>query len=158
MKLFIKRDVSDTSSAFTVFDELGHEKYYSLNLKSKTNKTLVITDTEKNIVAKIRQIPFGGAKSFVFKVGKSHITFVIAITSKGIYSNFYGNNWHINGEIASKNFSILDVDNTVIASNKKYGEYSELTVTDTVNELYSIATSICVNMINTVDKLAIQAV
>ena len=158
MKLFIKRDISDICSMFIISDELGNEKYYSLNLKSKTNKTFVITDTQRNVLAKVRQIPFGGAKSFVFKIGKSHTTFVIAITSKGVYSNFYGNNWHINGEIASKNFSILDVDNTVIAINKNCGEYSELTVIDTANELYCIATSICINMINTVDKLVIQAV
>lgn len=158
MKLFIKRDISDTSSMFIISDELGNEKYYSLNLKSKTNKAFAITDTQRNVLAKVRQIPFGGAQSFVFKVGKSHITFVIAITSKGVYSNFYGNNWHINGDIASKNFSIFDVDNTVIAINKNFGEYSELTVTDSTNELYTIATSICINMINTVDKFAIQAV
>ena len=94
----------------------------------------------------------------MFKAGKSHITFVIAITSKGVYSNFYGNNWHINGEIASKNYSIVDVDNTVIAINKNQGNQCELTVYDSNNELYSIATSVCINMLNTVDKLAIQAV
>ena len=158
MKLFIKRDISDPKSMFTIFDELGREKYYSLNLKSKSNKTFAITDLQRNVIVKIRQIPFGGAKSFVFKAGKSHITFVIAITSKGVYSNFYGNNWHINGEIASKNYSIVDVDNTVIAINENQGNQCELTVYDSNNELYSIATSVCINMLNTVDKLAIQAV
>ena len=158
MKLFIKRDISDPKSMFAIFDEFGNEKYYSLNLKSKSNKTFAITDIQKNVIVKIRQITFGGTKSFVFKAGKTHITFVIAVTSKGIYSNFYGNNWHIIGEIASKNFSIIDVDNTVIATSKKCGDYCELIVFDIENELYSIATSICINTINTVDKLAIQAV
>ncbi len=158
MKLFIKRDISDTSSMFTVSDELGKEKYYSMNLKSKTNKGFAITDTQRRVIAKVRQLHFGGAQSFVFKVGKSHITFVIAITSKGVYTNFYGNNWHICGDVKSKNYTIIDVDNTTIAENKNYGEYCELTVLDTANELYCVLTSICTNMINTVDKLAIQAV
>ena len=158
MKLFIKRDISDTGSMFTVSDELGNEKYYSMNLKSKTNKAFVITDTRRCVLAKVRQLHFGGAQSFVFKVGKSHITFVIAIISKGVYTNFYGNNWHICGDIRSKNYSILDVDNTPIAENKNCGKYCELTVLDSVNELYSVLTSICTNMINTVDKFAIQAV
>lgn len=158
MKLFIKRDISDTGSMFTVSDELGNEKYYSMNLKSKTNKAFVITDTRRCVLAKVRQLHFGGAQSFVFKIGKSHITFVIAITSKGVYTNFYGNNWHICGDIRSKNYSILDVDNTPIAENKNCGKYCELTVLDSVNELYSVLTSICTNMINTVDKFAIQAV
>lgn len=158
MKLFIKRDISDTSSMFTVSDEFGNEKYYSMNLKSKTNKAFVIMDTQRRVLAKVRQLNFGGAQSFVFKAGKSHITFVIAITSKGVYTNFYGNNWHICGDVKSKNYSIFDVDNTLIAENKNCGKYCELIVLDSVNELYSVMTSICTNMINTVDKFAIQAV
>ena len=158
MKLFIKRDISDTNSMFTVSDELGNEKYYSLNLKSKTKKAFVITDTQRQTLAKVRRIHFGNAQSFVFKAGKMHITFVLAVTSKGVYTNYYGNNWHICGDVKSKNYTILDVDNTPIAENKNCGEYCELNVSDSANELCSVMTSICINMMNTVDKLVIQAV
>lgn len=158
MKLFIKRDISDTDSAFTVFDELGCEKYYAVFTKAKSRNNLVLTDTQNNVVAAIRRLPFVGAKSFVLKAGKAHLTFVIVITSKGVYCNFYGNNWHINGDIASKNFSIFDVDNSVISTHKNCINSSEINIFDKSNELFCIATSICLSLINTVDKLAIQAV
>ncbi len=158
MKLFIKRDISAGDSAFTVFDELGKEKYYVLFTKTKSTVSLKITDTQNNTVVTIRKLPIVGTNTFVFRKRKNHITFVIVKSSKGIFCNYYGNNWHINGEITTKNFSIIDVDNSVIAIQRKCGEALELNITEDKNELYCICTSVCINLINTVDKLAMQAV
>ena len=107
---------------------------------------------------KIRKIPIVGTHTFTFKAGKHHITFVMIISSNKILGYYYGNNWHINGEIAKSNFSIIDVDNSVLATLKKHPDYIELNITDDSDELYCVATSICTNLINTVDKLAMQAV
>lgn len=160
MKLFIKRDISADDLGFIVFDELGKEKYYAVfaKTKSKIKFNFVLTDTQKNISAKIRQIPLVGTNTFVFKVGKDHLTFVVVITTNGVFCNFYGNNWHINGDVASKNFTILDVDNSVISTHKNCINCSEVNINDKSNELYCIATSICISLINTVDKFAMQAV
>lgn len=158
MKLFLKRDISTADSAFTVFDELGFEKYYAIFLKSKSTVKINITDTKGNIVLKIRKLPIVGTCTFVFKSGKKQITFVVVCSSKGIFCNYYGNNWHIKGSVASKSYSIIDVDNSLIASQKNCGESYELTITDELNELNCIATSICLSLINTVDKFEVQTV
>lgn len=160
MKLLIKRDVSASNSEFTIYDELGSPKYYAefVRQKTKTKPSILITDAEHNVKAKIRQLPIVGTNTFVFKVGKSHITFVVVPTSKGVYSYFYGNNWHIHGEIITGSFSIIDVDNSVISSQQKCGAYRELSITDDSNELYCISASICTSLINTVDRLAVQTV
>lgn len=160
MKLFIKRDDSASKAICTVYDELGNPKYYASfqKMKPKSNVTIVLKNTQNNVIAKIRQLPIVGTNTFVFKVGKSHVTFVTVLTQKGIHSYFYGNNWHIKGEVITKNFSIIDVDNSVILSQKNCGDSYELTITDSSNELYCIATSICVSLINTVDNFAVQAV
>ncbi|MEE0913933.1 MAG: hypothetical protein U0L76_05055 [Ruminococcus sp.] len=158
MKLFIKRDISTGDSGFTVFDELGYEKYYAVFLKSKSTVKINLTDTKNNIVLKIRKLPMVGANTFVFKADKQQLSLVVVCSSKGIFCNYYGKNWHIQGEIASKHYSIIDVDNSVIASQKNCGESVEITIPDKSNELNCIATSICLSLINTVDKFAVQAV
>ena len=158
MKLFIKRNISPDKSCFTVFDEYGNEKYNATFTGSKSVSKLIVSDNADKTVLKIRKIPIVGTHTFAFKSGKHHITFVMIISSNRILGYYYGNNWHINGEIAKGNFSIIDVDNTVIATQSKHTRYIELNITDDSDELYCVATSICTNLINTVDKFAMQAV
>ena len=158
MKLFIKRNTSPDKSCFTVFDEYGNEKFNATFTGSKSVSKLIVSDNADKTVLKIRKIPIVGTHTFAFKSGKHHITFVMIISPNGILGYYYGNNWHINGEIAKGNFSIIDVDNTVIATQSKHTRYIELNITDDSDELYCVATSICTNLINTVDKFAIQAV
>lgn len=158
MKLFIKRNISPDKSCFTVFDEYGNEKYNATFTGSKSVSKLIVSDNADKTVLKIRKIPIVGTHTFAFKSGKHHITFVMIISPNGILGYYYGNNWHINGEIANGNFSIIDVDNSVIATLRKHTDYSEINITDDCDELYIVATSICTNLINTVDKFAMQAV
>lgn len=158
MKLFIKRDVSVNDSAFTVFDECGKEKYYSLLSNNKSKAKITITDTNNNTVSKIRLIPFFNTETFLIKSDKCNITLLVIMSSKGIFCKVYGMNWRINGDITNKNFSILDVDNSVIATHKNSMGYAEVMVYDKSNELSSIALSLCISMINTVDKRVAQAV
>lgn len=158
MKLFIRRDVSAGNSCFTVFDESGNEKYKAVFSSNRQNGSMSVFDNKKNVVLKIRKVPLVGTHTFAFKAGKSHITFVTVISQNNFHCNYYGSNWHLCGNVMSGNFSIIDVDNTVISSQIKYADYLELDVINNENELYCMATSICLNLINTVDKLAIQAV
>ena len=58
----------------------------------------------------------------------------------------------------TKNFSIIDVDNSVISSQQNCGGSVELDITDESNELYCISASVCTSLINTVDKFAVQSV
>ena len=158
MKLFIKRNTSPDKSCFTIFDEHGNEKYNASFTGSKSVSKLIVSDNTDKAVLKIRKIPIVGTHTFAFKAGKQHITFVMIISSNQILGYYYGNNWHINGEIAMGNFSIINVDNSVIATLRKHTDYSELNITDDSDELYCVASSICTNLINTVDKLVMQAV
>ena len=158
MKLFIKRDVSINNLAFTVFDEYGKEKYYSLISKNKSKSKIIIADTRNNIVSSMHKMSFFNTETFLIKSDKSNITLVVILTSKGLFCKVYGINWHICGNIANKNFSILDVDNSVIATHKNSMNYAELMIYDKSNELSSIALSLCISMINTVENRVAQAV
>lgn len=160
MKLFLKRDLSASDTEFVFFDESGNEKYLSKHKKTKVTSKLniIIYDATGSKVARIRQLPIVATSTFVLKVNKSHMTFVVVPTTKGIYSYFYGKNWHINGDIAAKNFTVIDVDKSVVFSHRQKSRYCELEFSDAANELYCAATSICANLINTVGKSAVKAV
>lgn len=159
MKLHLKRDVSADGAGFAVFDESGREKYRAVSVKTKVTKktNLFLLDGNGNTAAKIRRLPIVGTYTFVLKVSKSHITFVIVPTKNGILSYFYGNNWHINGSIAAKNFTIIDVDKSVVLSHRKHADYCTLEIFDEDNELYCVAAAICANLINTIEKPVVQA-
>lgn len=159
MKLHLKRDLSASDAGFTVFDESGMEKYRAVSVKTKVTKktNLLLLNSQGETAAKIRRLPIVGTYTFVLKVAKSHITFVIVPTKNGILSYFYGNNWHINGSIAAKNFTIIDVDKSVILSHRKHADYCTLEIFDEDNELYCVAASICANLINTIEKPVVQA-
>ena len=160
MRLFLKRDVSLGESAFVVYDELGKNKYFAQVGKTKVGGkyNILITDADGNTAAKIRELPIVGTKTFVFKVNKKHITLVVLPTANGLSCNFYGNNWLISGELASKNFTIIDVDKSVILRHIKHTDYCELEIERESAELYCVAASVCANLINTVEKFAVQAV
>ncbi len=158
MKLYIKRDTSVNNSAFIIFDELGCEKFYISPKKAGSDLSILIIDKSNNILGKIRRLPILGTKSYVFRLGKNRIAFTCIPVKNGINCRYYGKNWHILGDLISKNFSIADVDNTVIATHTKNLADCELNVKNPADELYCLATAICINLINTVDNRITQAV
>lgn len=163
MKLFIRRDISSSDICFVIFDELGKEKYSAMLKKSrhsvsKNSIKLDLIDEHKTVVARIRQLPIVGVRSFSLKTDKSAATLVIMTALNSAQCRFYGSNWHIVGNIAAKEFTIIDVDNAVISAQHKHNSGYELMIQDSVNELIALLTALCINMINTVDNRIIQAV
>lgn len=163
MKLFVNRDISACDICFEIYDELGREKYKAVQRRAaqavqKKTAGLDIIDNGKAVCARIRQLPIVGVSSFSLKTPKTAATLVIMNAHAGVSCKFYGNNWHILGDIASKEFSIIDVDNAVIASQGKKSSGFELEIADPENELICLAAALCINMINTVDKPAFQTV
>ena len=160
MKLFIKRDASASDREFVICDASGNEKYTVVSVTSKVtaNANLQIRDANGNVGARIRRLPIPGTMTFVLKAYGTHINFVIVPTQKGVYSYFYRNNWHVSGDIAAKNFTVIDVDKTVILHHRKHADHCTLEYFDRDNELYCVTAAICANLINTVEKPVIKAV
>ena len=154
MRLFIKRDKSSNEQDFVIFSESGDERYRTQRKKSGSEKSMniKICGTDGQIRAKIRKMPFPATNIFVLRADKSRITFVVVPTKNGLLSYFYGNNWHVSGSIETKNFSVIDVDKSVVFSHMRHSGYTELEINDEANELLCVAASVCVNMINTVEK------
>ena len=160
MRLFLKRNTFDDSCCFTVFDESEEVKYVASHVSSMriARHRLAVADSAGEVVAKIRRLPLVGTDTYVLKFQRRHVTFVTLPTPNGSRSFFYGSNWRVTGEILSKNFSIIDVDKTLLLAHRKHADYCELLIPDERNELFCVAMSVCVNLFNTIESPALQAV
>ena len=160
MTMYLKRDVSADNRCFVVFDAMGAERYLVSKPSSglMTKFKLVITDASGREAAKIRRVPLVGTVTYVLRFGRKHVTLVTVPTTTGVSAYFYGSNWHIVGEFAARNFSIIDVDKTLISEIRRHADYCELNIPDSSNELFCVAASVCASLINTIDSPALQAV
>lgn len=156
MKLFIKRDVSPSGEDFVIFGESGDERYKTVCHNPKTSFNIAVSDSSGNAAAKIRRLSLAGANVFVIRAYKSRITLVVVPSKGGAYSYFYGSNWHVCGNIASKNFSVIDVDKSVVFSHIRHSKYCELDIIDEKNELFCVAAAVCVNMLNIAENRALK--
>lgn len=158
MKLFLRRNVSADNNIFSVFDEQGFEKYNIVSKKANSNSDFAIQNTDGQAVCRIRRLPVAGTNIYLFKADKKRIAFIRTLIADGIKCHYYGNNWHVIGNISAKNFSVVDVDNSLIATHKKVMSDYELNIFDSKNEMFCIATSLCIDLINTIDNRAAQAI
>lgn len=158
MKLYIRRNTSADNAAFDIYNEQGYNKYRFIQNDKKGYYGFEIVSVDGKSVCKVRKIPIGSVSAYSIKTGNRRVKLVCVPVSADIKCRFYGVNWHITGDTVSKNFGILDVDNSVIATQKILLPDYELNVFDKSNELVSIAASICIDLINTVDNRATQAV
>ncbi|MBR1484004.1 MAG: hypothetical protein IJ598_13710 [Ruminococcus sp.] len=159
MILYLKRDIS-ANAGFVVFDALSAEKYRVAMPVSglMPRRKLVVTDTAGRQAASIRRLSLAGASVYVIRVGKKHLTLVMLPSAQGMITYFYGCNWRFVGAVAAKQFSIIDVDKTLILEHRERADYCELQIPNSSNELVCVAVSVCVNLINTIDSPALQAV
>lgn len=158
MKLFLKRDVSTDNRIFSVYDEFGKEKYSVISKNIKSNYSISIVDLNGNISCKIRKLPLISSISFLFKYNKKSITLVCVPLLNDLKCHYYGTNCHLVGSAVSKNFSLVNVDNSVRAACKKNASDCEIDICDPCDEMLGIATTVCINLINTVDNHVAQAV
>ena len=143
MKLFLRRNVSADNNIFSVFDEQGFEKYNIVSKKANSNSDFAIQSTDGQALCRIRRLPVAGTNIYVFKADKKRIAFICTLIANGIKCHYYGNNWHVIGNISAKNFSVVDVDNSLIATHKKVMSDYELNIFDSKNEMFCMWQTYC---------------
>ena len=160
MKYFIKRDVCADIGAFEIYDETGIEKYLAEFSKSKRSRKIIIHSADE-IFVKIRCLSVSNIIACNINAGGKKMRILMGVNRNELVCICSGVNWKICGNIAQKSFSVQDVDNTVIAVQKRVfssTESYELDVYSPSNELLSISVAVCINMLNTVDNPVRQAV
>lgn len=158
MKLYLKRDLSSENSRFVVLDELCREKYYVLST-GKSLEKLLITTTDGIVVTKINRLPLPMLQAYSITCGGKNIRFILNPAKDARNCYYYGISWHIRGQIFTKSFDILDVDNTVIAAHyRSFGTCGgyELDIYSEENQQFCLATAVCVNMAELSENPAIK--
>jgi len=160
VKYFIKRDVCADFGAFEIYDETGIEKYLAEFSKSKRSRKIIIHSADE-IFVKIRCLSVSNIIACNINADGKKMRILMGVNRNELVCICSGVNWKICGNIAQKSFSVHDVDNTVIAVQKRVfssTESYELDVYSPSNELLSISVAVCINMLNTVDNPVRQAV
>lgn len=162
MKLYIKRGNDTENIPFVVYDELANEKYFVKLDKTHPLYKLSITLADSKTVCKIRQLILPGALAFSIKADSRNARLVLNKNKSSLNCAIYGINWHIDGNIFTRNYNILDVDNSLIATHSRSFTSTEntceLCVEDDKNSIFCVASAICISMMNTVDNLVVLAV
>ena len=145
MKFFIQRDKTVGEKLFIVFDEQGREKYFVTGSKN----TCFISDTKERVLVKIHRLPLPALKAFSISSGNYNIKFFVNTSSKTPSCYFFGNSWLIRGDILTNTFDVIDSDNSLVASHRvSFSEKKgyELEIISEHNELFFIATAVCVDI------------
>ncbi len=157
MKFYIKRDKTVGDSLFVVFNEQGRENYYVTGSKNTT----YISDLNGRILVKIHRLPLPALKAYSISCGNNNIKFFINTSSTAPSCYFFGNSWLIRGDTIANSFDIIDADNSLVASHRRNftgNNGYELNIMRDNNELFCIATSICVDIEAKVDNPTLQTV
>lgn len=163
MQLYIKRDITDVTSRFVIFDEFCNEKYLVTGVHSGTGEKMQITDLQGEILLTIKKIPLPVLHAYSISDKKTNIKLIVNNNSlKGASCYYYGISWRFRGNIETGSYDIMDADNSVVASHSRRwsacGDGFELHVNNGECELFCIASVVCLNAFLAVDNPAVQTV
>lgn len=160
MKLYIKRDVSDEKSRFSVLDSDCKEKYRIEKVRSVFGEKLAILDKEKITCLTIRRFALFFFDVFYISTKNESYYLLLSKSQGNIRCKFYAISWRIRGDLVTKSFDIMDADNTVVATHIKRwgcgGAGCELNVFDKSRELFALAAVTCINTLQTTETAAMQ--
>lgn len=161
MKVYIKRDTSCTQARFVIYDALCNEKYFVVS-DGKSLEKLKLVDVQGNSLLKIKRLPLPVVYAFSISHKTENIKLILNPAKNAAGCYYYGISWHTRGNVFTKNFDIMDVDNSVVATHlKRWGGCAdgyELNVYCEEKELLCIASAVCINIVAIVDNPAVQAV
>lgn len=144
MKLFLKRDVSDISSRYVVLDECGNEKYIITGTNRPSGQKLILSDTDGRTLSDIFLYDIM-ATYFVIKCDR-HIYGLVPYLNTTLAFMIYGSTLRFIGDISQGRFSLIDVDKSVVMTQKKCWGGFELNITDETKEIFALSVAICADL------------
>lgn len=147
--LYLKRNNSAGNIPFTVFDSLGNEKYFITLEKTPVNTVFRVFNKSKERLSKIIQNNLISHKFFISS-NKQKIFLTNSINSSDCDLYLYGTSWYITGNAVSGNYALLDVDKSIIMTQKRIWastvSYSEINITNQSFETLAISVAVCINL------------
>ena len=148
MKLFLKRNDTDDSVSFTVYDESAHPRYNIIIATESIRQKMMMEDRAG---ATVSEITHSELILSYFKIrcgGKLYI--LIPHIKECFYFIIYGSSLRFAGNIETGSFSLYDVDKSPVMTQKKcwgkFGGGYELKIYRTEQELFGISCAICADI------------
>ncbi|MGN1051231.1 MAG: hypothetical protein ACI4QE_02905, partial [Acutalibacteraceae bacterium] len=136
--------------------------YYVCGDSRNGRVKLNVSSFDSEVKVRIRKIPLPVFNTFLIFDDSELIRLVLVENFFRIQGYFHGISWRIRGDILSKNFDIVDADNTTVATLiRRWGrecDIYELTIFDKQRELFALASILSINSFNLSEKEALQTV
>lgn len=148
MKLFLTRDTDGESARFAVLDEYGKEKYIVTGKSGNSKHTMYLSDINGNRLSVITLYDFV-AKYFSVKCNKRLYALVPYIKEQFAFI-IYGSTFRFMGDISVGRFSLIDVDQSPVMTQKKCwgknGDGFEINIFSQEYEIFAVSSAVCAAM------------
>lgn len=162
MKLFLKRDSSNESTRFIIYDEQGRERYRVSGVRTASTDKMLLSTMDGEPLVTIRVAPFHVFYAFSINDGKDRFAMTATNLRTRLEFRFHGISWLLCRSGDMRSFEIIDADKTVVMTQNadRYlstGAY-ELDISNIERTHFCIAAAICADIISLVDSAAAATV
>lgn len=118
MKWYIKQSNADGDELFVIYNDVGQPAFYVRNEKTPLYNRMVMQNVAKMTVAKINRIGVHTLSRYDIIIdGRDNVRVVQNLTASAPKFTIRGANWHFRGDLISRSFDILDVDNSILMTH-----------------------------------------
>lgn len=151
MKLYIKQRVFTWGDKFSVYDELGNEKYYVEGEVFTFGKKLHIMDTRYNELAFIHQKVFSFQPTYYISRGGYDVAQVVKEFT--FFKHEYridGLEWRVSGDFFDHDFAVYDGERFVAQVFKEWfswGDAYAIDIDPSADEINALAVAIVIDAV-----------
>ena len=147
MKLYIRRDCSELTARYQVYDGKGELRFTVSGKRTPSGESMRLRTPDGETVCRIRGLGFSALSVFSISAGKESMRLNIAVGSGRAAVRLSGISFFLRGDALMGSYSILDADNSVVCIvGKDYAKGSigmELNQKD--RETFCIAIAVCID-------------
>lgn len=143
MNLYLKQKVFSWGDKFTVFDDMGNDRYYVYGEVFSFGKKLHITDLGGNELAFIRQKPISFLPKYY--ISRSGMEIAEVVKEFTLFKQEYtvnGFGWTVRGDFFAHEYEIYAADRMIASVSKKWltwGDAYEIRIEAGVEEIDALA-------------------
>lgn len=155
MKLFMRKDISDVGTRFSVYDETDCLRYKVTGCKKSLTEIMVVSTRNGVPMLTIKVAPMHFAH--LFSIRDENERFYISVWGgpQNPVFRFHGISWRIDREPIGRSFQLVDADSSVVMIQDGVhfitDGYYILDVKNDSRELFCVATAVCADLLNFID-------
>ena len=151
MKLYIKEEIFTLGDTFSIYDELGNEKYYAQSEVISFGRKLHLYDTSENELAFIRQRLMTFLPKYMVEINGEEVAEVIKEFT--LFRQAYSVpalDWHIEGDFFSHEFTVCKGEEQIATVSREWftlGDAYAIEISPSAHEIMALAVVLIIDMI-----------